>query len=423
MGHPKTKPVKSLRTHKPKARLVVLGYMDPKLEEIPRDSPTLNKTSRMLILQAIATHSWQLMSFDIKAAFLQGKPQAGRIMGLEPVPELRRALQMTPQEIGQLQKGAYGLINAPYLWYCALVTELLQLGMEVSPFDPCTFVLRDKDDPQKLAGVLGIHVDDGLCGGNQQFQDLLTKLESRYPFGAKKIGSFTFTGIEISQQPDYSIILSQSSYVRKIKPIPIEVNRRTQPDAAVTEAERALLRGLVGSLQYAAVNTRPDLSSRLSLHQSSINNAKIENLQEANKLLHEAKKHHDVTITIKPIPYKDFRFMAFSDASFAMHKRPDSHAGLIIVGTQKLITKNMQCDISPISWGSKKIQKVVTSTLSAETTSLASALDQLCWLRLYWRWLHDPTTEWKQPEQSLPKIEPAIAVPTMTDITDLAVTD
>lgn len=115
--------------------------------------------------------------------------------------------------------------------------------------------------------------------------------------------------------------------------------------------------------------------------------------------------------------------MAFSDASFAMHKRPDSHAGLIIVGTQKLITKNMQCDISPISWGSKKIQKVVTSTLSAETTSLASALDQLCWLRLYWRWLHDPTTEWKQPEQSLPKIEPAIAVPTMTDITDLAVTD
>ena len=83
---------KSLRSHKPKARLVVLGYQDPQIEEIPRDSPTLSKTARMLILQTIATHSWQLLSFDIKAAFLQGKPQEGRIMGLEPVKELRRAL-------------------------------------------------------------------------------------------------------------------------------------------------------------------------------------------------------------------------------------------------------------------------------------------------------------------------------------------
>ena len=38
-----------------KARLVVLGYLDLALEEIPRDSPTLNRQSRMLILQLIAS--------------------------------------------------------------------------------------------------------------------------------------------------------------------------------------------------------------------------------------------------------------------------------------------------------------------------------------------------------------------------------
>jgi hypothetical protein len=32
-------------THKPKARLVVLGYLDPQIENIPRDSPTLSKTA------------------------------------------------------------------------------------------------------------------------------------------------------------------------------------------------------------------------------------------------------------------------------------------------------------------------------------------------------------------------------------------
>jgi hypothetical protein len=77
------------RTHKAKARIVVLGYMDPNIENIPRDSPTMSKTSRMMLLQILATHRWAMESFDIKAAFLQGQPQAGRLIAVDPVPELR----------------------------------------------------------------------------------------------------------------------------------------------------------------------------------------------------------------------------------------------------------------------------------------------------------------------------------------------
>ena len=91
----------------------MLGYLDPKIDEIPRDSPTLSKSARMIIIQTIATHAWQLMSFDIKAAFLQGKPQEGRVMGLDPVPELRKAMSMNQDEIGILEQSAYGLVDAP----------------------------------------------------------------------------------------------------------------------------------------------------------------------------------------------------------------------------------------------------------------------------------------------------------------------
>ena len=114
----------------------MLGYLDPRIEELPRDSPTLNKTSRVLALQVIASHAWQLRSFDIKAAFLQGQPQADRITAIDPVPELRRALNLRSNEVCKLNKSAYGLIDAPYLWYCALVSELVNLGFEQSPFDP-----------------------------------------------------------------------------------------------------------------------------------------------------------------------------------------------------------------------------------------------------------------------------------------------
>lgn len=224
------------------------------------------------------------------------------------------------------------------------------------------------------------------------------------------------------QEGDKSITLSQSAYVRKINSIQIDPNRKTLHEEHVTEAERLSLRGLIGSLQYAATNTRPDLSSKLSLLQSTINHATIANLHEANKLLHEAKRHHDVTITIKPIPEDEFRFMAFSDASFASVNKPDSHAGMIIVGTHKAIEHNEQCPISPLSWGCKKIQKVVTSTLSAETMAMASTLDQVAWLRLFWSWLHDGNTTWKEPEKALSNIAPSISVNTFR-IDDLAVTD
>jgi hypothetical protein len=423
---------------KAKARIVVLGYLDPHLEEIPRDSPTLGRSSRMVILQTIASHGWHLQSFDIKAAFLQGQPQKDRLILIDPVSELRDALNMKSTEIARLQKGAYGLIDAPYLWYCALVQELTRLGMESCPFDPCVFVLRedsyvpDDDQPRPagmgpatgpITGVLGIHVDDGICGGNQKFQHVINLLEQKYPFGAKKMTSFTFTGIEVNQDPSFNITLNQSNYIRKIPPIPIEVNRKTQPELPINEKERGLLRGLIGSLQYASTNTRPDLSNRLSSLQSQINSAQIETLAEANRLLHEAKRYHDTTITIKSIPHEDLRFMVFSDASFASSSKPYSYAGSIIVGTHKNISENVECPISPLIWGSKKIQKVVTSTLSAETISMASALDQLSWLRLYWKWLHDPATQWHRPEDALMKVEPAITVATLPSADDIAVTD
>ena len=191
----------------------------------------------------------------------------------------------------------------------------------------------------------------------------------------------------------------------------------------MTEEERHHLRGLVGSLQYAAVHTRPDLSSALSHLQSQINQAKVSTLITANKVLHNAKKHSDVCIQIQPIATPDVRFIAFSDASFASKSKPESHAGLIILATHKEISSNKSCAISPLSWGTKKIQRIVTSTLSAETSALSTALDQLTWIRLYWAWILNPKTEWQRPEKEN-NLPPAITIPTYKVTNeDLAITD
>ena len=399
-----------LKSHKPKARLVVLGYLDPSLTEVPRDSPTLGRQSKMLLLQLISSKGWSLGSFDIKAAFLQGRTQKDRVMGVEPVPELAEALKLRPDEVCKLDKSAYGLIDAPFLWFKTLSEELLALGMQPSPFDPCVFILRHHET-NEITGALGIHVDDGIYGRNSYFHEQISKLGKKYPFGSKKSKAFTFTGIELFQHPDNSIELSQTKYVNQIPAIQLSQERRSQENELVTEKERHLLRGLVGSLQYAAVHTRPDIASALSHLQSQINSSTVATLITANKVLHNAKKHSDVHIKIQPIKTEDLRFIAFSDASFASKSKPESHAGMIILATHREISQSQSCPVSPISWGAKKIQRIVTSTLSAETSALSTTLDQLTWLRLYWAWILDPKSEWQKPE-SAQKLPPAISIPT-----------
>ena len=409
------------KTHKPKARLVVLGYLDPELEHVPRDSPTLSRQSRMLALQLIASSQWVIRSFDVKSAFLQGKPQEDRVLGLEPVPELREAMKLGPQEVCRLAKSAYGLVDAPFMWYRELDKTLIELGFVRSPFDPCLYTLHEPGQ-KRPSGIIGMHVDDGLCGGNAFFMKKLEELEKRFAFGSKKAQSFCFTGIDIFQHPDKTITLSQEKYVSKVEPIHIEPDRRKGLDVEISPKEKESLRALIGSLQYAAVNTRPDLSSRLSHLQSKINCATIQTLIDANRMLHEAKRFKNTVINIQPIDIDDLRFLTFSDASFASKKDPNSHAGMIIMTTHKDICQNYTCTVNAIAWGCKKIQRVVTSTLAAETTALNTALDQVSWLKMYWGWLLDPNLEWQRPKQALQRLPITIAT-AASEVQAIAATD
>ena len=394
--------------HKPKARLVVLGYEDPQVDSIPRDSPTMSKLARMLVLQYAASKRWNIQSFDVQTAFLRGSEQSSRVLGMEPPEEMRQRLKLKPQEVVQLLKGAYGRVDAPYLWFMELKSGLETLGFQQCPFDPCLFTLTHPVTKQ-TEGLIGVHVDDGLCCGSTYFQQKLNELETRFPFGSKKSRDFTFTGLKIHQKENYAIEVDQTQYVKDIHAIAITRERRAQTTSLVTESERQQLRAVIGSLQYAAVNTRPDLCSRLGWLQSRINQATVDTLISANRILHEAKQHADFGITVQPIDLTDVRFVAFSDASFASEKCPDSHQGMLIAAAHKSIGENQKSSISPLLWHSRKIQKVAVSTLSAEAMALAGAVDVLSWVRLVWAWLIDTKCNWRQADKLLPTLPPAFS--------------
>ena len=408
----------SAYTHKPKARLVILGYEDPHLESLARDSPTMGRDTRTLIMQYAASSHSRLQSFDIQTAFLRGSRQDGRILGMEPPKEMRIAMDLKPWECCELLKSAYGLVNAPLLWYVELKNALITLGMKMSPLDPCLFALP-KRDGKGVHGLLGIHVDDGLCTGDAVFQQVIDSLEAKYPFGSKMSNDFVFTGIHIHQRNDHVIELDQTQYIEDIPTIDIERPRRQQSELDVTETERQALRGLVGSLQYATTNTRPDLAAKLSFVQSSITTAKVKDLLEANKILHEAKNTKHTKIVIKDIPLQDLRFVSFSDASFATRAKAQSQKGCLILAASKQIGEWCASDISPLVWYSRKIARVVGSTLASETYALSGSIDLLSWIRLQWSWMNHPSDDWKQPDTALSKCSEAYAVVDCKSLYDL----
>ena len=349
----------------------------------------------------MASNRWKLINFDVSTAFLQGEGD-GRKLGIRPPEELRRALNMQAQEQCQLEGGAYGRIDAPFLWFQTFKKTLEELGFVQSPFDACAFSLVSQraDGSAQVHGVLGIHVDDGIGGGDEYFRRVIDRLRGIYSFGSYDEGEFTFTGIRFRQWDDGSIEMDQERYIEKIVPIHVSRERRVNPAAMLNPEELKELRRLNGSLQYAAVHSRPDLAAKVGYLQTRVNKGQVQHLLEANRVLQEAKAH-PISLMVVPIQEQHVTFCTFSDASFATSKDHNSYQGTLVVATDWRMLANREAVIIPVAWSSKKISRVVRSTLSAEVVSLCGSVDRMSWIRLFWEWFKNPAVDIAHPEEVL----------------------
>ena len=134
----------------------------------------------MLLLQTVASQNWRLQNFDITTAFLRGRAD-GRELAMEPVPELKQLLHMSEGEICLLEGNAYGRVDAPLLFYKEFRRHLEGVGFEAHPLDNCLYLLRNKQNPAVLDGILGAHVDDGRNSNNT----FLSAVESMIVFGSQ----------------------------------------------------------------------------------------------------------------------------------------------------------------------------------------------------------------------------------------------
>ena len=110
---------------KPKARLIIKGFLDPDLLHLKREAPTLSCQNPNLLLAVAAQRRWKAQVGDIKTAFLNGDDtERARNIGADPPEEVRAMLGMKPWEVFRILKAVYGLLHAPKVWNDKLASVL-----------------------------------------------------------------------------------------------------------------------------------------------------------------------------------------------------------------------------------------------------------------------------------------------------------
>ena len=352
----------------PKARLVLVGWQDPELGQIATDSPTLRKETKHLVLSICAAQAWQLWGADIKTAFLSGDPSTREIY-FRPPPEVKQWMSLEEDDILRLQKAAYGLAEAPRAWFLRLCRELRQTGLTQSQLDPCLWFLR-RDGV--LQGICGIHVDDLIGGGTKEMTKALEELKTRLPFGDFRNSTIRYTGIEIRQDPNTKCIeIGQESYIEALQPI----STKTLGTASTPVTDPSILRTCAGQLAWVSNATRPDMSFLASYLQGIQDKGTVAHIQMYNKAVREMKENKICLRFPSKIPIEQWRILCFADAGWNTRANGESQGGYILCLSSPDIFKYKQSRTWIVDWASKKLRRVVRSSVAAETLSGQNGLD------------------------------------------------
>ena len=358
------------KTKTPKARLVLVGWQDPELGKIQTDSPTLRKETKHMILSICASMRWKIWGADIKTAFLSGDPSQ-RDIYFRPPPEIKEWMQLSQDDLFRLEKAAYGLAEAPRAWFLRLSREMSSVGLSVPQLDPCLYTLKKN---KKLVGVCGVHVDDIIGGGTKEMDEVLEKLKGKLPFGDYRTYTIRYTGIEIRQNPvTRAIEIGQENYIEALETVPT----KQYGNASTALKDPSIMRTCAGQLAWVANSTRPDQAFLASYLQGIQDKGTVAHLQLYNKALREMKERKVCLCFPAGIPIEDWRIICIADAGWATRANGDSQGGYLLCMSTPSILQRKRSPCWIIDWQSKKLRRVVRSSVAAETLSSQNGLDGL----------------------------------------------
>lgn len=362
-----------------KARLVARGFSQRAgLDYKETFSPVVRLDSVRLILAIAAHENLALIHFDVRTAFLHGTLEEDIYM-LQP-----QGYEVKEDLVCKLVKSLYGLKQASRAWNTCFIEFLKKFNLVPLQKDSCILVRKASTD--KITLLIAIYVDDGLaCSSSKSLlKEVIAHLKSRFEISV--MDPKCFVGLEIKRnRAERTLTISQNYYISRIikrfnmsnaKPAstPADINLKlTKLGGADGEESKDVAvpyREAIGSLLYAVLGTRPDISYIVNYLARFCEQPKEIHWNAVKRVFKYLLQTQQYGLTYGPSKGKS-NLICYVDADFAgdVESRKSTSGYMVLYGS------------TPIIWKSTKQSIVATSTTEAEFVAASTASREVLWAR------------------------------------------
>lgn len=364
-----------------KARVVAKGFMQQEGIDFDEVYAPVSKYTTFRSLMAIAAaEDLEIQQLDVKTAFLQGE-LAEQVYVNQP----EGYEEGGPGKCYLLHKAIYGLKQAPRTWHQRLHAELSNLGLTASEADAGLYTYNTKQESIYLL----VYVDDILLISSSKPLISSVKQSLMSAFDVRDLGdATTFLGINIIRdRRSKSIRLIQQRLIgdtiskfgladAKPASVPMSSSVKLSKEEGAPLNKQAFPYGqLVGTLNYLAVCTRPDIAYAVGALSRYLHSPTTVHGQAARTVGRYLKGTADFGIS-----YGSSSTSSSNGSNIKLEGYCDSdYAGDL--DTRRSTTGYVfTLNGGPISWQSKRQPTVAVSTAEAEYIAAAAAVKEALWL-------------------------------------------
>jgi transposase InsO family protein len=369
-----------------KARLVALGYAQEEgVNYFEVFAPTLKYRTFRLFLSIVAGFDMELDQMDVDTAFLNG------IMDTEVYMEQPEGFEEgDSDQVCLLVKALYGTHQAPRVWNDHINTTITSvLGYERCKSDACMYVKISRSGKPMY---LTLFVDDIQSAYFKQDEEEWKELKATFcqTYKMKDIGeSKWILGMRIVRDRcARTLTLDQAQYCEKAlarfnmqncKSVATpgdhtdHVNDRPADASSNDEPiTKQLFQKLVGTLLYASLSTRPDITHAVHQLSKHVEAPTAEHWMAGKRVLRYLRGTTNAALVFRGVNSQEMTLEAFADADHA-NDRADrkSVSGVLI---------KLNGDV--VMWLTRKQSLIAASTTDAEYMAMAVAVQELKWMRM-----------------------------------------
>jgi len=357
-----------------KARLVAKGFSQiPGIDFTATYAPALRLESLRTIMAIAAKSDLETHHMDVKSAYLNGTLTEEIYMEQPP------GFSNGTDDVCRLHKSIYGLKQSGRIWNQRLHSAFIKLNYTRSDADHCLYSRIDDTEYT----IIGVHVDD-LTIATSHNNLTRVKDELKSCFEMTDLGECQqIVGIEMRRDRGSKTIgLFQSQYIdtiltrfgmenSKLASTPLDPNVKLIPRSGSEQDPK--MKGVpyqeaIGSLMYAALGTRPDISFAVQHLSQFSSNPSPAHWTAVKRVLRYLNNTRDFGIIFDG--NSDHILTGYTDSDWGSN-----------LADRKSISGYIFHFNGPVSWNSKKQPTVALSSMEAEYIAISHATREAVWLR------------------------------------------